>query len=344
MIRCIVVYVIVGLVAAPLHAQNTTSADTTATEYIEKFHDKYFIWPLVRRRTLSFDIKNRDNKDQAVKYKPNNSYSLGLGVFLFEIAAELSFALPINEKSTNTFGTTDVREFHLNFLGNGWGLNAYSQKYTGFYFPDRSDPAAEVIVKRPDIELTNRGINGIYALNKDKFSLKSAYNYSERQLKSVGSFIITGNLNTFALQADSAIITQSTTQAGSSSDFKLMRNTTLSIAGGYTYTLVYRSFFINGAFSIGPSHNWIYYKPADGLEHYNISINTFNDIRVSVGHNSDRIFGGISLIIQSRNNRFENVDITNTNSMLKFMFGYRFTEVGILKRRAKDYLPVSYKL
>ena len=341
MIRCLIVSVALLITTGSSYGQARN--DSTANEYIDKFTDEFFIWPLVRKRALLFDIKNRDKQAESVKYRPNNPYSLGIGVYIFELAAELSFALPINEKSSDTFGNTDVREFHLNFLGNGWGLNAYSQKYSGFYFPDRSDPSGDVYIKRPDIELTNRGINGIYAFNKNKFSLKSAYNFSERQLKSVGSFILTGNLNTFSVEADSAIVSQTSVNTGSTSDFQVMRSTTLSLAGGYTYTLVYRSFFINGAFSIGPAHNWIYYKPSGEQEHYDISINTFNDIRASVGYNGDRVFGGISLVIQSRNNRFENVDITNTSSVLKFLVGYRFNEVGVLKKRAKDYIPKSGK-
>lgn len=317
--------------------------DSLENKYISKFHDKFFLWPLLRRRTLAFDIKSKDNKSESVKYRPNNAYTLGLGAYLFEIVAEFSLALPIDEKSTSTYGTTDVREFHANFLGKGWGLNAYTQRYSGFYFPDRSDPTGEQFIKRPDIELKNLGINGIYAFNNDKFSLKSAYNFSEQQLKSVGSLILTGNLNAFTLEADSAIVTQTSVQAGNKSDFRLLTNTQLSFAAGYTYTLVYKSFFINGAFSIGPAHNWTYYKPSDGSERYDISVNTFTDARFSIGYNSVRFFGGINYVIQSRNNRFENVDITNTNSVLKFMMGYRFTEIGILKKRAKDYIPKTGK-
>lgn len=335
--RCTLIAVMVLLLIAPSFSQD--KSDSTKAVYIDKFPDKFFFWPLLRKRTLSFDIKNRNTNSQSVKYKPNNPYTLGFGVYLFEVTAEFSFALPINEKSSAAYGNTDVREFHANILGSSWGINAYSQRYGGFYYPDRSKPSGDIFIKRPDIELHNLGINGIYAFNSDRFSLKAAYNFSEQQLKSMGSFIITGNLNTFSLDADSAIVTQSSVQQGSTSDFQQMNNTQLSVAGGYTYTLVYKSFFINGALSIGPAHNWVNYKTSDGKTRYDLSVNTFNDVRFAVGYNSDRLFGGISYVIQSRNNKFENVDITNTTSFLKFMFGYRFNEVGILKKRAKDYIP-----
>jgi hypothetical protein len=118
-----------------------------------------------------------------------------------------------------------------------------------------------------------------------------------------------------------------------------MRYTTLSFAGGYTYTLVYHSFFMNGALSVGPAHNWILYSEAGGKDNYDVAVNTFTDIRFSVGYNGLHFFGGMSLVAQSRNIRFDDIRFANTNTFAKLLIGYRFNEVGILKRRAKDYIP-----
>jgi Domain of unknown function (DUF4421) len=335
MIRYFFVLLLFILVTIATEGQH--SPDSTRSMYIQKFPDQFFIWPLFKKRSLSFDIRNGDN--EKIKYKPNNSFSLGLGVYLFEISAEISFEVPINEKSQSTFGSTDAREFHINFLGNNWGVDVFRQKYNGFYFTDPAGSSPDVIIKRPDIELTNTGINAIYAFNKKKFSLKAAYNYSERQLISGGSFIATGNLNTFRLFADSVILTKQSAPQSTNSDLLLMRYTTISVAGGYTYTLVYRSFFLNGALSVGPAHNWILYSRPGGEDKYDMAVNTFSDIRFSLGYNSDRFFGGMSLVSQSRNIRFDDIQFANTNTFAKLLIGYRFNEVGILKKRAKDYIP-----
>lgn len=337
MIRYFFVLLLFLLVTQATVGQHLT--DSTQSEYIQKFPDKFFIWPLFKKRSLSYDIRNGDS--DKIKYKPNNSFSLGLGVYLFEIAAEISFTLPINEKNRSTYGSTDSRDIHANFIGNNWGVDVFRQRYNGFYFTDPSGSSTSNIIKRPDIELTNTGVNGIYAFNKEKFSLKSAYNYSERQLKSGGSIIVTGNLNTFRLSADSVILTKTSSSPNKGSDLLLMRYTTISVAGGYTYTLVYRSFFLNGALSVGPAHNWILYSRPGGKEYYDVAVNTYSDIRVAIGYNSDRIFGGMSLVTQSRYIRFDDIRFANTNTFVKLMIGYRFTEVGVLKKRAKDYIPGS---
>jgi hypothetical protein len=77
----------------------------------------------------------------------------------------------------------------------------------------------------------------------------------------------------------------------------------------------------------------------DGNARYDISINTCADVRVALGYNGDRIFGGMSFITQSRNIRFDEVRFVNGSYTFKLMVGYRFREVGILKKRAKDYIP-----
>ena len=90
---------------------------------------------------------------------------------------------------------------------------------------------------------------------------------------------------------------------------------------------------------MGPAHNWILYSKPGGEEYYDIAINTYIDSRVALGYNSNRFFGGMSLVAQSRNIRFDDIRFSNTNTFVKIIVGYRFNEVGILKKKAKDYIP-----
>ena len=328
------------LVACTLSIQAVNAqTDTVKSIYIERYPDKFFVWPVIKKRELSFGISNRKDPTTKLNYRPNNAYSLGMGVYLFEIALELSFAIPIGERSINTYGASDVRDFQVNFLGKHWGVDLYHQNYSGFYVPNPNSmsPSAEPFIKRSDIKLINKGFSGVYAFNKDKFSLKSAYNYSERQLKSAGSLVVSGGLNTLQLQADSSVLNSVVSIPTSS--FKEFQYTGLSLAPGYTYTLVYKSFFLNGVFSYGPTHYWISYTAKDQSTKYDISINTFGDIRISLGYNNDRLFGGLSFRAQTREVRFEDIKFTNASSTLRLLVGYRFREKGILEKRAKDIIP-----
>ncbi|MBK7652590.1 MAG: DUF4421 family protein [Flammeovirgaceae bacterium] len=338
MLRVIALLIFCGTYLPQLQAQT----DSLQNEYRQSFPDKFFLWPVLKKRQQSFEVDNKEDQIGKLNYKPNSSFNAGVGMYLFEVGVELTFAVPIDDRSTNTYGASDVRDLQSNFLGKNWGVDLYTQKYSGFYVanPNQGPSSPDAFIKRSDIELRNTGMNVLYSLNKEKFSLKASYNYSERQLKSAGSFIVTGTVNTFRLQADSAVLPSvNLASSASTPNFRQFRYTALSVAPGYTYTLIYKSFFLNGVLSIGPAHYWLMDTGKDGNARYDISINTFADVRVALGYNGDRIFGGMSFITQSRNIHFEEVQFANANYTFKLMVGYRFREVGILKKRATDYIP-----
>lgn len=334
--------VLLCLLSLNLLAQN--QKDSLRSNYVQRFPDKFFLWPVLKQRSLFFDVSSRTNRSNVLNYRPNNSFGVGVGFYLFEVAVELTTAIPLNEKSRTTYGESDVRDLQINFLAKNFGGDVYNQNYNGFYVADPNNLIAtdEDFAKRPDIEMVNTGLNGIYIINHEKFSLRSAYNFSERQLKSGGSFVVTGTLNNVRLRSDSSIL-------GSryrdffpvDGAFNEMRYTTLSLAPGYTFSLVYRSFFLNTSLALGPAHHWIYYKPAGRPERYDIAINTFADIRIAIGYNSQRFFAGMSYVTQSRDIRFDDIRFTSNSSVFKILVGYRFREVGILRKRAVDLVPLD---
>lgn len=326
----------IGLLPVSLLAQ-----DTLRSKYVQDFPDKFFVWPLIKQRELNFDISNRYDDSQELKYRPNNLYSVGVGFNVFELSLELSMAIPLDVKSRTTYGPSDIRDLNLSFIGKHWGVDVYSQRYKGFYIENRNQgPASpDPIIKRSDILLTNTGGNFIYAFNRRKYSIRAAFNYSERQIKSAGSFVIAGSINGANLQADSSVMRQIySPDAYSVSSFRKFQYASFGLAPGYAQSLIYKDFFLNAAVSFGPAHYWIKYE-AEGDTDYDLSINTYADLRFAVGYNSDRFFGGLSYVLQSRNIRFEDIEFTNGSSVLKFLVGYRFHEFGILKKRAKDFVP-----
>ncbi|MFZ6013439.1 MAG: DUF4421 family protein, partial [Bacteroidota bacterium] len=194
--------------------------------------------------------------------------------------------------------------------------------------------------QRPDIHSRNFGITGNYVFNNHKFSFRSAYNFAERQLYSKGSFLIFSTINSFRMRADSSILSnQEEAMFGKQVAFTRLRYTTFSVAPGYTYSVIFKNFFLNGTLSIGPAHHWIYYKLEDGTDLNEIAINSFVVARISLGYNGDRLFGGITFVSQGSNVRFEDVKFSNNNGTFKMLIGYRFKEFGFLQKRVWDLLP-----
>jgi hypothetical protein len=307
--------------------------------YIKGYPDYFFIWPVLKQRKFDFEIRDLKRSKDRLPFKSNKPYSFGLGMYLFELGFELAFAVPLDEQSKRIYGESKARDIQLNILGKKWGIDAYAQRYSGFYIddPEVKVPANEPYPQRPDIRTRNLGVTLNYTFNYNKFSFRSAYNFAERQLSSAGSFVVFGSLDNIKVSADSAIAGKSyETRFGEYAGIDRVNTTVLAIAPGYTYSLIYKGFFLNGTFAIGPANNWVSYTLENGKHEEDLNFTAFIAARLGLGYNGDRFFGGLMFMSLGRSAKFEEVQLTSSNSSFKILVGYRFQEFGILKKRVWD--------
>jgi hypothetical protein len=317
------------------------SADSLRTRYVQSYPDYFFVWPLIKARSTLFDVRRKDNQGQVLTYRPNNSFGAGIGVYLFELAFEATLSVPVDEKRTSLYGKSTEFDFQLNALSKHWVGDVFYQRYRGFYRDDSSVPVAanQPYPQRPDVVTENVGVNGVYFFNRLKFSYRSAYNFAERQKKSAGSFLLAGSINAYELRADSSIYGSSYFGIyGNNAALTRLRTTAISVAPGYSYTLVAGRCFVNAAVSVGPAYSLIDYtvnKVSGSLE----TFNTYADVRFGLGYNGERFFTGLTWVSQSRTARIYDVTYGTSSVTVRILAGYRFREFGILKKRAFDLLP-----
>lgn len=311
-------------------------SDSIRAEYIKEYPDDFGIWPMLKYRALSFSIDDKNEKQPSVTFNPNNDFKLGAGFYLFELTFEVSFSVPIAVRDESIYGKSSATDLQINMLSKSIGLDLYYQKYSGFYKDDESVsiPSGEAYPQRPDIFTRNFGVSAFYVWNSEKFSIRSSYNYADRQKKSAGSFILYGTINAFRVAGDSSILSATNqVEFGEGSDFTRLRYTTFSLAPGYSYNLVLKRVFVNGTFALGPAHHWIYYRNKTGNEHYDILFNNTYTLRLAVGYNGNRFFAGTGIVLQSRVVTFQNIRFENSTSVFRLLAGYRFREKGFLKKR-----------
>jgi hypothetical protein len=341
------VFVIIFLFPLAVFAQQDTEVqvsssmgkDSLRSVYIKSFPDHFFIWPVIKQRKLDFEITDVKGDEYTLGYKSNKPFSFGVGMYLFELGFELAFAVPLDEQSKKIYGESDARDIQLNILGKKWGIDAYFQQYDGFYIEDPGIkvPANTPYPQRADIQTQNLGLTLNYIFNSNKFSFRSAYNFAERQLRSAGSFVLFGSLNSFKVEGDSALIGPDYESIyGTSAGIYRSRTTVLGVAPGYAYNLIYKGFFLNGTLAVGPAQNWISYQLEDGPERHRSRLNAFVALRIAIGFNGDRVFGGLTFTNEGRSAKFENLEVSSTNSAFKMLIGYRFPETGFLKKRVMD--------
>ncbi|MDZ4715956.1 MAG: DUF4421 family protein [Cytophagales bacterium] len=332
---------LLGLLGSP-HPGVGQRNDSIRAIYIKSYPDKFFLWPVIKQRSLAFRLEDPSPGGKNVEFKPNNAYGLGVGMYLFDLGVELVFAIPVAERKEAAYGKTRATDLQLNILSQRWGADAVYQRYKGFYV---SNPVTPVPVNgtfplRPDIVTENLGVSGVYVVNPNKFSLRSSFTFADRQLKSHGAFLLSGTFNSFQIDADSAILDPTyTALLGLTNTFKSFDYRTYSVAPGYAYNLVIKNFFVSALFALGPAVQEFHYRDLAGVDHAETRINSFVDGRLAVGYSNDRFFAGITAATQLRNVVFDNVRFGSTSSTFRILFGWRFREEGFLKRSVWDLLP-----
>lgn len=310
--------------------------DSIRAHYLETYPDDFAIWPMLKYKALSFNIENKKEDHPSITYKPNNDFKMGAGFYLFDISFEVSFSVPIAVRDEAIYGTSKATDLQINMLGTSVGIDLYYQKYTGFY-KDKEGVTmlpGEAYPLRPDITTRNVGGSAFYVWNNKKFSIRSSFNYADRQKKSAGSFILYGTINSFRVAGDSSILSASDQQSfGEDSNFSLLRYTTFSLAPGYSYNLVLKRVFLNGTFALGPAHHWIYYQSEVEKGHYDILFNSTYTLRLAAGYSGSRFFAGTGLVLQSRVVSFQNIRVESSSSIFRLLVGYRFQENGFMKKR-----------
>jgi hypothetical protein len=324
-----------------VHAQNVgrSAADSQRSQYIKSYPDHFFIWPVLKQRKLDFELRNVDGRKSTLQYKSNKPYSLGVGMYLFELGFELAFAVPLDEQSKRIYGESKSRDIQLNILGKKWGADLAYQRYSGFYIEDENNPlpANTPHIQRPDIVTRNTSFTINRTFNSNKFSFRSAYNFAERQLTSAGSPIVFASFDNVVTKGDSAIIGgRFAPEFAESSRINYIRSNNLGVAPGYTYSLIFKGFFINGGLAVGPAHNWLKYQTEDGTEQTKLRFSAFVAARIALGYNGDKFFGGLTFMNQGRNVKFDNVQLSNSQSAFKVLVGYRFREWGVLTKKISD--------
>jgi hypothetical protein len=318
-------------------------ASNTRSDYVRSYPDHFFVWPVLKQRKLDFEMQSVKGDKTTLQYKANKPYSLGIGMYLFELGFEIAFAVPLDEQSKRIFGDSHARDIQLNILGKKWGVDLFYQRYSGFYIDDADSPvpANTPYPQRPDIVSRNIGLSVNRIFNSDRFSFRSAYNFAERQLASSGSLIVFASFDNIIVKGDSAIIGRRyLNEFEESSAINHIRSSNFGIAPGYTYSLIFKGFFINGALALGPANNWAKFNRDDGTDESAFRFSLFIAARISLGYNGDKFFGGLTFMNQGRNVKYENIQLSNYQSAFKILIGFRFRETGLLKKRIWD-LPKS---
>ncbi|MDR1172314.1 MAG: DUF4421 domain-containing protein [Bacteroidales bacterium] len=218
-----------------------------------------------------------DNK-KSIGYKPNSP--AGMGVSFAYNSFSVSGGMSFDFMRDKTRGKTKAIDFQYHYYGRKFIFDLFLQNYKGFYTGDNNKEP----VMYPDIRLAQYGLYGQYIFNYKKFSHRAAFNQSERQLKSVGSFQLGGGFYCNRVSSDSSLVMYGKND---------LNNYQLSISGGYAYIwVIKRNYHISTGMAFGFNFGF-----GDTRESKKVEVSPSMFPRISAGYSGDHWSLGLSFVL-----------------------------------------------
>jgi len=264
-------------------------------------------------------------------YRTMANYITGIGLHYDKLSFFGGFRTP-GEINTRK-GSTKSSQFNLAFTGMKLRIEGSLRFYTGFYddnsrlyIPSFSDSTD--FWQNSKMKTSSWKAKVIYFLNKkSRFSYGAAYINNMRQMKSAGSFLLSGNLYKFNLKNDGPIVPYYVDSLFMPyQEMDNLKSIGLSAGIGYTHTFsIFKRLYLNFLISVGVENQSLnIYHDGQVLFAKRRTIVSAYDLRSSLGYNSNRFYISIQNIVDGNIYKIKNLTIDNSFLITNFILGYRF--------------------
>jgi hypothetical protein len=213
-------------------------------------------------------------------YKSNTPVSARIGFSLKNTIVNIGYGFSLgdtfgeSDKVNKEVKNTDFIDLKLHKYGQNYILDLFFQHYKGFYNDDK-----DKIEVYPDLTVSQYGAAFSYLFNGENFSSGAAFEQSQKQLDSAGSFIAgCGIYFTKVNNADDVFAENENYDT----------NLRIGISGGYAYSYVLsQHWLLSAGITEGFYTGKYLYRSGDLLMNFNTLL------RMSIGYNCDN--WGVSL-------------------------------------------------
>ncbi|ATL49458.1 hypothetical protein COR50_21020 [Chitinophaga caeni] len=274
------------------------------SNYIEDHSKDLTVRLYGSRKYTHFDLVDHQQKEK-VLYKPNSNFNVGFGFNYKFLGINFGFNLPFINNDDEKYGKTKYLDLQSHIYLRKIVIDFYGQYYKGYYLANpintlENYQASGRFPQRPDMYNVDLGVSAHYIFNHQKFSYRAAYLQNEYQKKSAGSFLLGGDIFSYKMKGDSALVPRDIKNKDffDYDDYHKTNVISLAVNGGYAYTYVIRShFFVMASLSgaVGINHTTLYYLDTDRTnQETGWQLNT--TLRIAAGYNSSKYFAGIHYV------------------------------------------------
>lgn len=323
--------VLVVLISVTSRVLSQTENSDSVSVNVESYTQHLGIYLYGIQKINNFEIKAKEQNTK-LEYSPNENLNLGLGFNYKWMGLGFAMNFGFINSDTELKGESKSLDLQLDIYKDRFLLNGNFQFYQGYYWknPDAYFPdwnTEDSLVVRPDISTVTLGLNGTYVFNHDEFSFKAAYQNTERQLTSSGSWLLGVKCSLYGIAADSSMIPlevyESYTEAVELGGLGVVN---LGTAGGYTHTFIFaKHFYFNAALMIGLNLQSVNVTNLNGEsidEYAQLSSNAL--LRIAIGCNKESHFYGFTVSTDSYLVRkSDDVEFSYNYGKVRFYYGRR---------------------
>ncbi len=308
------------------YGQSLDSLSKGTEEYFTDLTDHLAI----RLFTLTkFNSLNINDENRNYILRPNGKTNLGIGFNFKFIGIGLSFGLPQSQNRIYKYGKTSAFDLQVSVFGTWFGFDGYIQSYKGYFLSNPKDFMnwdKDYQPQIPDMSISSIGLMGFYIFNNKKYSYKAAYNKTQIQNRSAGSFILGIFAHTDAGRTDNGFIPREVRDS-IQTDFDLSEFDLLSVgvSVGYMYTFVIKkNFSINLSLIPGFGVQKVSLKAIDGTGGIETQPAAQLLARASLSYEFKWFYAGFVASNIFRNFSYNNYNIDLGTQKIRFYIGKRF--------------------
>lgn len=298
--------------------------------------------------TLELGISQQKDLAKELSYRPNIQNRLMTSLSYNGLGLAVTTTTPGMQNDPKIYGSSSSNDLILRFFGVKVSAEIFYQQNKSYYLENTHEVIpghvdGQPMNLRPDMNSSYLGANLTYNLNEERFSMSGAFDYTRKQVRSGGAWLLLGSVSRENFQASDSFVPTSE-QAGYG-NFNAVRSIDLygiTAGAGGAYNYVYKNFNLAGLFGIAVGSQYSNFKLSGGSTS-GTQMKTKGFAKFSIGYNGESFMMGIFSNMHNSSTSVTNADINITSLDTNIFVGYKFKDVHLtwIDEVIEKYWPLS---
>lgn len=305
------------------------------TTYIQQYSQTVKVKGIFLDRYYGLRLKEK-GVDPVIKLGAREQSYFGLGIMVWNL--NLDFASLIrNPLEKKQLGEEDGFDVQVNLYTRRWNLDAQVSNIENFNLKNTEaigdiDKDSSII---NNLNVRNIAVGGTYIFLAEKFSYRSSFIQTDRQLKSTGSPVLSFGYTYATLKSDSLYIPQE--EGGTAQDILTNKSHRFALLPGYSHNFIYKTWFLNTTGLAGVDLQRSTYS-IENESNKRIRAEVVFEIKGALGYHDDTFSAGAIIEYQFSRSKLEDLSVWANSGSLRIFAAYRFPSPQFLRKLKPKFL------